>query len=398
MPEAVLALVPAEPIAVVRQCQFARRRQCLAQTRLDLLAKPVDPQGLDGIFESRLLAIVPIAVVALHQHDRLRHGHDAIRRAVADDVGKPREGRRLTMRHAHAAPDADIESLEFACLDIGNEADVMGEDIDVVLRRDRQGDLELARQIMPRVQRLDLVFGFPGAARHAFFAEEDLVVGPGTRQQMRADLVREIVDLAMDRRAMGIGGADHVAIDVTAGSDGVHHGLVQCLQMPTQIFLEHAVILKGLARGDAQRAIGITPGVIVQRQPLLGGYATARQAQAHHERVQRLQLAVTTIVAQIAVILLIETMELGELGVSIADRPRGAIRQAFFEGAVQVVAVDLEPLVRMQLVERYVAQFGDDIHVGLPHLSRRRADSAFAAAGRAGTRQRPLHRDRLARG
>ena len=71
-------------------------------------------------------------------------------------LGGARIGFRLAVRHAHAAADRDIPARDLSgCVDDGDEAEIVGENVDVVRRRHRDDDLEFARQISPAVDRLD---------------------------------------------------------------------------------------------------------------------------------------------------------------------------------------------------------------------------------------------------
>jgi hypothetical protein len=55
--------------------------------------------------------------------------------------------------HAHAAADSYIETKQFAIFLDGNEAEIVGEYVDVVAGRNGNRDLELARQVRCTVNR-----------------------------------------------------------------------------------------------------------------------------------------------------------------------------------------------------------------------------------------------------
>ncbi len=90
----------------------------------------------------------------------------------------------------------------------------------------------------------------------------------------------------------------------------------------------------------------------VERQPLRGRADAARHAHAHHELIARLEFRAPALIAQVAIVLLVDPEELGELRVRIANRAGQRIRETFLERAAQEAAVAFEPLVRMQLVDR----------------------------------------------
>ncbi len=131
-----------------------------------------------------MLAVGTIAVIALHGDDRLRHVHRVLRLAEADHVAGARIGFRLAMGHPHAAADHHVVADDSTALHDRDEAEIMGEHIDIVVRRQRDGDLEFARQVGAAEDRfvLDL------AAGDLFLIQPDLVPGAGARQQMRRDV------------------------------------------------------------------------------------------------------------------------------------------------------------------------------------------------------------------
>ena len=76
------------------------------------------------------------------------------------------------MRHAHAAAGEDVEADELAVFGMGEQAEVLGVDIDAVVVRQSQTDLELPRQVDLAVDRLLFVSGCLGRLA----IEPDLVV------------------------------------------------------------------------------------------------------------------------------------------------------------------------------------------------------------------------------
>ena len=89
-------------------------------------------------------ALSAVAVVTLHEHDLLSDGLALLGRAEADDRAQARVGLLVAVRDTHTTTDRDVETLELAVVaDDGDVAEVVGEDVDVVGRRDSDGDLEL---------------------------------------------------------------------------------------------------------------------------------------------------------------------------------------------------------------------------------------------------------------
>ena len=117
------------------ELEGTRLAELATETALDLGAEVIEPAILDRVFETRALATLSVAPVALHRDDLLREVDGLFRRAEAEEVGGAREGVRLTVRHAHAAADGHVIADDLALLDDSDVAEVVREDVDVVRRR-----------------------------------------------------------------------------------------------------------------------------------------------------------------------------------------------------------------------------------------------------------------------
>ncbi len=225
VPAAVLAFDPAEAVAVVIETKGARRRQRESGAPLHLGFEPAEPAIVDGVFQPRTLAHHAVAEIALRGHHRGRQRNDLVRRDEADHVADARIGLGIAMAGAHAAADADVVAAQFTGFDHGDEAQVLGEHIHVVHRRNGEADLELARQVAVAVDRL----GFLAAAGDLLFVQPDLVIGAGVGQQVLGQRRRLRVDRGVLARLQRIGGDHHIAIDVAAGGQRVQQGRVDRL-------------------------------------------------------------------------------------------------------------------------------------------------------------------------
>ena len=131
-------------------CERARRLERVAQALEQLGLEPVDAAIGDGVLEARVFAVGAIAEVALDHHHGLGHLEHLVGREEADDVREARKGLRLAVRGAEAAAHGEVEAEQLAFLEAflvedGDEAQVLREDVDVVVRRHHDGGLELAR-------------------------------------------------------------------------------------------------------------------------------------------------------------------------------------------------------------------------------------------------------------
>src|SRR5215469_6422035 len=111
--------------------------------------------------------------------------------------------------------------------------------------------------------------------------------------------------------------------------------------------------LEGLPRGQAERLTAIGTPERVKLEPLSRAANAAGQPHAHHERKGWFQLLPAPFVPQVTVILLIETVKLHQLGIRRpGNRARDLLEKPRGDGAAQLIAACLEPLVRAEPFER----------------------------------------------
>ena len=121
---------------------------------------------MDQVLDAGPLAVGAVAVVAEQLDHRLGRADHRPRRHVADRPAQVREGVGVAVRHAHAAADQHVVAGDRAVLDDGQQAQVLGVNVDAVVLRQGQAGLELARQIDLAVERLDRrALGVVGLAR-----------------------------------------------------------------------------------------------------------------------------------------------------------------------------------------------------------------------------------------
>eukprot|EP00413_Alexandrium_margalefii_P019624 CAMPEP_0204528176 /NCGR_PEP_ID=MMETSP0661-20131031/9382_1 /ASSEMBLY_ACC=CAM_ASM_000606 /TAXON_ID=109239 /ORGANISM="Alexandrium margalefi, Strain AMGDE01CS-322" /LENGTH=554 /DNA_ID=CAMNT_0051534137 /DNA_START=286 /DNA_END=1947 /DNA_ORIENTATION=+ len=321
MPEAVISLHPAEEVAAVLEPVGALRLEPPAEAGLHLLPVPLRAVVLHGVLDAGVLAVGAVAEVALDREDRFADVLGVGRLAEAYDVREPGEGLLVVVREPEAAAHGDVETLELAALNDGDEPAAVCKDVDVVGGRYGHGDLELAGQVGLAVQGLLLNGRAPEDLTllgHLLTVHQEyLVVSAGAGQAMVVDGVGVAHDLLHELAAAngGVGGAKDVAADVSASCDGVHARAVHGAHGVLDVALEHAVKLPSLAGRDLQRSVGVTAGDVVHGQPLLGGAIAAGQAHADHEAERVLDAEFLALLADVAVVLLVAAMELDELRV-----------------------------------------------------------------------------------
>ena len=135
----------------------------------------------------------------------------------------------------------------------GDEPDVLGEDVDAVLVRVRDGDLELAREVRLAVEG-SLVDLF--ARRGLVAVDEDLPVRVGGRAETPGQVPRDLAQPFVGVVALEFGTGDDVAHDVAAGAEGGHQVRVDRSRERSQSVLQHAVELDRLTGGETDGAVG----------------------------------------------------------------------------------------------------------------------------------------------
>ena len=105
-------------------------------------------------------------MIALHRHDFLSDVHHVLGQTEPNDIARPRVSFWLTMGHAHAATRDHVIADDRRAVPDRDEAQVLCEDIDIVVRRQCDANLEFARHIGPAIDR----FIFLDTARDTLLA------------------------------------------------------------------------------------------------------------------------------------------------------------------------------------------------------------------------------------
>ena len=312
---AVGTFVPAVGILDRGECIGAGRLKLQAGSLFHLGSEPVDAAILDGVLQARMLAVGAVAEVALCCQHGLADGIHFVRGYESQDICETGESLRVAMTHSQSPADGHIVAEEFPVLGNRDEAEILGEDVDIVGGRNGEAGLEFAREIRFTIHRFAL--GFPSGDE--FLVEVDLVVGPGLGQGEFAPGHRVGVNLLLDRIPLRVGRSHDVAVHVAAGGDGIEQDLMHALHELLDVSLEDSVKLKGLARGESQGRGGYLVGQLVEDEPLLGRGFAAGEADTEHECEGLFFPLLFEGIAQIPVILHVETVELGELVALFGD-------------------------------------------------------------------------------
>ena len=332
---AIDPLYPTETIATAGELIRAAIGKGHTGALLHLGLEGLDTDALQGVLGLGILAVDPVAPVALGGDHSCRHRQGVLLGNKAKVVGLAREGLLLAVSHGKAPAHQHVKAHQLAVFGNGHKIEIVGVDVDIVVRRDHDRGLELARQVVGAEDRL--------LVRPQLLAvQPDLGIGAGLGQQMLGDGLGPLVGFLMQLGLHRIAGAQHVAVYIPCRGYGVHAVLVQGLVHQLDIGLEHTVELEGLARGQTDTAIqGMVTGKFVDGQPLSRGDDATGHTGTQHDVMQRLQLLLGALGTDVAVILLIHAVKADQLEVIAVEAAGERILQILLYGASQKVALAL---------------------------------------------------------
>ena len=273
-------------------------------------------------------------------------------------------------------PTSDVVADDLPVLADGEEADVVGVDVDAVVAGQADGEFEFARQVRFAVDRLEGIVAGHGAAGEevgrlgdgadidAFagfvVGEPDLVVGAGAGVELFHQFAGEGVHLFVHGIAVvGAGRAHDVAFYVATGGERGELHFVDAANGVLEVRFQHAVELQALPRGDAERGVADFVAEVELGQQLVAGDAAAGNGGADHEAVE-LGFGGAAVDAgfgaAFAVVLLVGAVVLEELDAVFAD---------------EVVAVDeLLGDVAARIIAFYLGNFDRADFSGCPVFRR----------------------------
>jgi len=280
------------------------------------------------------------------RHDA--YGLDAVGdRNEAERLGQPGGGVALVVGHAEPAAHQEIESLQPAIADDGEQSDVLRPDIHAVVVRQPHAGLELSRQVAVAVERLLLFRG------DLFLAvQPDLVIGAGGGAELTGDGARHLADSRVIGVAQWGGAAHDVALHVAACGDGGEQLLVHARDGGLEVAHEYAVELKSLPGGDPEGMVAMLVGDLLQTEVLLGGDRAGGNGDPHHEAVGLAFAGRLPRPAEVPVVLLVGPVKLEQADVVLAEAS-GLRAERLRDGAAK-----MPPLPLGDLDLRFLADSG----------------------------------------
>mmetsp|Transcript_21330 Transcript_21330/g.51692 ORF Transcript_21330/g.51692 Transcript_21330/m.51692 type:complete len:526 (-) Transcript_21330:786-2363(-) len=340
-------LHPADGVSALGELEGSRWLELGAEQILHLRPVPVNTIVVDGVLQASVLAVAPASVITLHRNHHLRHVFGLVLLNESEHGPQPRERRAVVVGVPEATTDDDVEPLQLVVLNDGDEPDIVGVDIHVVVRRDGHSHLELPRQIGLAVQRLllegsaasDLVL----LVGHGVVQDEDLVPRPSLGKAVIVDLLGVLDALIHQCRSRrhGITRAANHSRDISAGGNRVHARSLDHAHAFDQVVLLDPLQLPSLPRGDLQ--IGLAQGRrdLVDSPPLSRVAITCGLPNTNHEAERVLQTQRLALGPHVSIILLINPVVLDDDLVRLRDAAGGAVSQGSGKGSSEVVGVVL---------------------------------------------------------
>ena len=240
------------------------------------------------------------------------------------------------MSHAEPAAQSEVVAGEPLALEQRDDADIVGQNVDRVVVRRRQADLELAGKIGAAVQGLTVLL----AGVHLFAIDPDLMVGPRAGREFPGQhagvLFQPRVNGIANRSRVGGQIADHVAAGAQSGKQrGVDVG-----DGGLEVGLDDTVKLEALPGGDPQAAIGVSTGQRIHGQVLVGGQPSSGNLHADHALILFLEPALLALRRRVPVVLLVGAVEFQNLVIRLR-KGGGLIGQILDDRAAEITAAFL---------------------------------------------------------
>ena len=191
-----------------------------------------------------------------------------------------------------------------------NKAEVLREDIDAIVARVGDGDLELPRKIGVAIEGM-LVGGLTGGSQLA--VHEDLEVRSRRRLEGGRDPINRLGQRAVGSLGLQARAGDDVADDIAAGTERGHEVRMEAPREVLQRRLGDPVELHRLSGGETERVVGELARNRVEGQPLRRGDPTAGNGHPDHEAVVELLLGHRPGTSSVAIVLGVDPVKLEQL-------------------------------------------------------------------------------------
>eukprot|EP00438_Fugacium_kawagutii_P027168 Skav214897 [mRNA] locus=scaffold1561:86645:88001:+ [translate_table: standard] len=331
----------------VRLC----RLQSKSKTFFHLLLEPLRAKVLHSVLHPSMLATGAVTKVPCNSQNAFAHIFGITRSAKANDISQPGVRFLVVVGESETTTHGHIETHQLVVLNDGNETSTVSEKVHIIAGWNGHCDFELARQVGQAIQWLLLhrrgSHDLDLLGHLVPLHQEDLVVGPGAWQAMVMDVIGVVQNLIVQFLAANIraGCAQHIAAHITTCSQCVHAGFVHGSHGVLHISLQDSMHLPSLACGNLQGAVGEVLANVVHGNPLLSCAKATGQADTNHEAEGILDTHLLTLLAQIAVVLLVRSMGLDQFGILEGDLPRCDVIQGFLHASSELFSLHLDLLI-----------------------------------------------------
>lgn len=195
---------------------YNRRKKERLNFRTLRLSREIIQVGLSKFSKGKMRrhSLGTVTVIPLSQHDLLRNNVCLIGCAKSENVCSARVSLLVGMRDSHTTAGRNIKPRKVSFfIRNGDEADIVGKDVNIVGRRDSDGNFELARdkssrravpirgqitylprEIISTIQRLMVLYGVAG---NKLLVQPDFMIRSRLGQKVFADTLRVLVNLGM---------------------------------------------------------------------------------------------------------------------------------------------------------------------------------------------------------
>mmetsp|Transcript_8607 Transcript_8607/g.17476 ORF Transcript_8607/g.17476 Transcript_8607/m.17476 type:complete len:308 (+) Transcript_8607:676-1599(+) len=149
---------PSHPVGVLPGFHLPPWLDVLAKVRLNKLAEVIDSEGVDEVLHPSVCSHIPIAVVALGGEDALHDFHDVVFGHKTEVVGSAGERVLLVVSAPHSSANHDVEAKDLRWVGrvhYDDDANVVCVNVEAVISRNSDADLELTGKVAISVEGLD---------------------------------------------------------------------------------------------------------------------------------------------------------------------------------------------------------------------------------------------------
>lgn len=185
-----LILLPAKGVDIADEVERTGLLKLLTPVLFHLGLEDVNAHVVNGVLHAGVFAVLTVTVITLNQHDLLAGNVNLLLGDVTKDATSTRVGLLVIVSGTHTTTGKQVETNKVTILALdGNKTNVMSIDISVIVRRNGNGDFELAGQVSRSVQGFVVLNSITGnlCLVVVLVLEPNLVISCRGWQEMVAD-------------------------------------------------------------------------------------------------------------------------------------------------------------------------------------------------------------------